>query len=70
VVVGAPGHEVHTVGEQRRDLDGDGLTEIVWIDGTSQVYVWTVPGTPGPPRLQWPMFRGDATHMGAFVGAP
>ena len=52
------------------DLDGDGLREIVWIDGTNQVSAWTVPGTAGPSRLQWPMFRGGERHTGAFVGTP
>jgi hypothetical protein len=52
------------------DLDGDGLQEIVWIDGTNRVYAWTVPGTPGPSRLQWRMFRGNARHTGALTTGP
>ena len=52
------------------DLDGDGLQEIVWIDGTNRVYAWTVPGTPGSPRLQWRMFRGNAMHTGALTTGP
>jgi hypothetical protein len=52
------------------DLDGDGLREIVWIDGTNQVSAWTVPGTAGPSELQWPMFRAGERHTGAFVGTP
>ena len=51
-------------------LDGVGLQEIVWIDGTNRVYAWTVPGTPGSPRLQWRMFRGDAKHTGALTTGP
>ena len=49
------------------DLDGDGLQEIVWIDGNGNVLVWTIPGTPGPENMQWPMYRHDAAHTGALV---
>jgi hypothetical protein len=52
------------------DLDGDGLTEIVWVDGNNDVLVWNVPGTPGPSRMQWPMFRGNATHTAAVTPGP
>jgi hypothetical protein len=48
------------------DIDGDGLKEIVWIDGSNRVNVWTVPGTAGPPNFHWPMFRGSATHTAAL----
>ena len=48
------------------DLDGDGLKEIVWADFNGNVLVWTVPGTPGPENMQWPMFRHDAAHTGAL----
>ncbi len=52
------------------DLDGDGLKEIVWVDNNNNVLVWTVPGTPGPSRMQWPMYRGNVTHTGALVTGP
>jgi hypothetical protein len=52
------------------DLDGDGLQEIVWIDDANDVLVWTVPGTPGPENMQWPMYRHDAAHTGALSGSP
>jgi hypothetical protein len=48
------------------DLDGDGLKEIVFVDFDGNVMVWTVPGLPGPERMQWPMFRHDAAHSGAL----
>jgi len=52
------------------DLDGDGLKEIVFFDFLGNVMVWTVPGTPGPERMQWPMFRHDPGHTGALVPNP
>ena len=52
------------------DLDGDGLQEIVWIDDNNDVLVWTVPGTPGPENMQWPMYRHDAAHTGALPAHP
>jgi hypothetical protein len=52
------------------DLDGDGLKEIVWIDGRDNILVWTIPGTPGPENMQWPMYRHDAAHTGALVPNP
>ncbi len=48
------------------DIDGDGLKEIAFIDFNGNVMVWTVPGTPGPENLQWPMFRHDPAHTGAL----
>ncbi len=52
------------------DLDGDGLQEIVWINDNNDILVWTIPGTPGPENMQWPMYRHDATHTGALVPNP
>jgi subtilisin family serine protease len=52
------------------DLDGDGLQEIVWIDDNNDILVWTVPGTPGPENMQWPMYRHDAAHTGALPAHP
>jgi hypothetical protein len=49
------------------DLDGDGLQEIVWIDGMNQVSAWSVPGVPSGAAAHWPMFRGGPRHTGAFL---
>jgi hypothetical protein len=48
------------------DLDGDGLKEIVFVDYAGNVMAWTVPGTPGPESLQWPMFRHYPARTGAL----
>jgi hypothetical protein len=52
------------------DLDGDGLKEIVWVNDNNDVLVWTIPGTPGPENVQWPMFRHDPAHTGALPANP
>ncbi len=52
------------------DLDGDGLKEIVFLDYNGNVIVWTVPGTPGPERMQWPMIRHDPAGTSALVANP
>ncbi len=53
------------------DLDGDGLKEIVWFDPeSSRIYVWNVPGTPGPLRADWPMYAHDAKHSNALPIVP
>jgi subtilisin family serine protease len=52
------------------DLDGDGLKEIVFLDYKGNVIVWTVPGTPGPERMQWPMIRHDPAGTSALVANP
>jgi hypothetical protein len=45
------------------DLDGDGLKEVVWVDATSaRIFVWNVPGIPGPELADWPMYHRDAKH--------
>ena len=45
------------------DLDGDGLKEVVWYDPMlSELFVWNVPGTPGPELADWPMYHHDAKH--------
>jgi hypothetical protein len=45
------------------DLDGDGLKEVIWPDpDTNLLFVWNVPGTPGPEFADWPMFRHDPQH--------
>ena len=51
------------------DLDGDGATEIVWVDGAGRLMVWNVPSAGTPPSYQWPMARHDAAHTGALVAA-
>jgi hypothetical protein len=49
------------------DLDGDGLKEIVWWDPeTSGIFVWNVPGTPGPVLADWPMYAHDPKHSNAL----
>ena len=52
------------------DLDGDGLKEIVFLDYNGNVIVWTVPGTPGPEQMQWPMIRHDPAGTSALVANP
>jgi hypothetical protein len=52
------------------DLDGDGLKEVVWIDGNDNVLVWSVPGTAGPSQMQWPQFRHDSAHTGTLPTGP
>jgi subtilisin family serine protease len=45
------------------DLDGDGLKEVVWYDPeSSRIFVWNVPGTPGPLLADWPMYAHDPKH--------
>jgi subtilisin family serine protease len=45
------------------DLDGDGLKELVWYDPeASRIFVWNVPGTPGPLLADWPMYAHDPKH--------
>ena len=45
------------------DLDGDGLKEVVWVDPTSaRIFVWDVPGAPGPLLADWPMYHHDPKH--------
>jgi hypothetical protein len=45
------------------DLDGDGLKEIVWVEGFSRrIFVWNVAGTPGPELADWPMYHHDPKH--------
>jgi hypothetical protein len=49
------------------DLDGDGLKEIAWYDPeSSRIFVWNVPGTPGPLLADWPMYARDAKHSNAL----
>jgi hypothetical protein len=45
------------------DVDGDGLLELAWIDGKSNLYLWDLAG-PAAADLQWPMFHHDANHSG------
>jgi hypothetical protein len=46
------------------DLDGDGLLELVNIDGFGQMFVWDMPGSANT-RLPWPMFQQNPEHSGA-----
>jgi len=46
------------------DLDGDGLLELVSIDGFGQMFVWDLPGTANA-RRPWPMFQQNPEHTGA-----
>jgi hypothetical protein len=49
------------------DLDGDGLKEVVWVDpSSSRIFVWDVPGTPGPVLADWPMYHHDPKHTNAL----
>jgi hypothetical protein len=48
------------------DLDSDGLKDIVFVDYGGHILAWTVPGTPGPENMQWPMYRHDPAHTGAL----
>ena len=49
------------------DLDGDGLKEVVWYDPeSSRIFVWNVPGTPGPLLADWPMYAHDPKHSNAL----
>ena len=52
------------------DLAGDGLKEIVFIEGFGNIMVWDVPGTPAPEAMQWPMFRHDPDHTAALAANP
>jgi hypothetical protein len=47
------------------DLDADGLLEIAWINGLSQVFVWDLDAPARVSAQDWPMFRHDAGHTGA-----
>jgi len=51
------------------DLDGDGLMEMAWIDGTGQLYVWDL-SAPSTAVAPWPMFQHDARHTGASLRIP
>jgi hypothetical protein len=44
------------------DLDGNGTTEVVWLDAAGRLFVWDVPSAGAPPVYQWPMARHDAAH--------
>ncbi len=45
------------------DLDGSGLKQVIWFDFlTASIFVWDVPGTPGPELADWPMYHHDAKH--------
>jgi hypothetical protein len=46
------------------DLDGDGLNEMVWVDGDGNLYLWDLPAATGGPK-PWPMWRHDELHTGA-----
>jgi len=50
------------------DLDGDGLLELAWIDGSAYLHVWDLQA-PASSRQPWPMFGGDARHSAATVYA-
>jgi subtilisin family serine protease len=51
------------------DLDGDGQSEVAWIDFDAQVYVWDTPA-PSTAVAPWPMFLHDERHSGAWVRTP
>ena len=48
------------------DLDGDGLTEIVWASATGEIVVWNTSGIALPEYLHWPMSRQNPAHTGAL----
>jgi len=53
------------------DLDGDGLKEIIWVDTlTTRIFVWNVPGTPGPLLADWPMYHHDPKHSNTLPVNP
>ncbi len=52
------------------DLDGDGITEVVFLDAFARLMVYEVPGTPGPRTFPWPMARQNPAHTNALPPAP
>jgi hypothetical protein len=60
------------------DFDGDGLLEMFWVSEQvfvlegellARMYLWDLPVPARPTSHDWPMYRHDAAHTGAQLGA-
>ncbi len=46
------------------DIDGDGLSEIVYTGWDQALYVWDLPGAFNQAKAPWPVFHHDVRHTG------
>lgn len=49
------------------DIDGDGKTEVVWVDCNFKVFVWDLPGYYDSTKIEWGQYRHDSRHTSYYI---